>query len=123
MEMMKWAAKWMGRHRWKLIVSIILNIFGVVLMTYEPYIFKDIVDDALMPMHFELLVPMLIKALIIGVSFVTIRYFVNVLAEQASQEAVRNIKSALFHKLMGQTSEFYRQNKGGDLINKCSGDV
>ena len=123
MEMMKWAIQWMGKHKWKLIVSISLNIIGVVLMTYEPYIFKDIVDDVLMPMHFDRLVPMLLKALAVGVAFVTIRYFVNVLAEQASQEAVRNIKSALFHKLMGQTSEFYRQNKGGDLINKCSGDV
>ncbi|MBQ6549805.1 MAG: ABC transporter ATP-binding protein [Lachnospiraceae bacterium] len=123
MDSMKWAAQWMGRHRWKLITSIVLNIFGVVLMTYEPYIFKDIVDDVLMPMHFELLIPMLVKAFIVGVAFVTIRYFVSILAEQASQEAVRSIKSALFHKLLGQTSEFYRENTGGDLINKCSGDV
>ena len=73
----------MGKHRWKLIVSIILNVFGVVLMTYEPYIFKDIVDDVLMPMQFERLVPMLLKALGIGVLFVSVRYLVNVLAEQA----------------------------------------
>ncbi len=123
MKMIRWATRWMGKHRWKLITSIILNVFGVVLMTYEPYIFKDIVDDVLMPMQFERLVPMLLKALGIGVLFVSVRYLVNVLAEQASQEAVRNIKSALFHKLLGQTSEFYRLNTGGDLINKCSGDV
>ena len=122
-EKIKWATRWMGKHRWKLVVSIILNVVGVVLMTYEPYIFKDIVDDVLMPMQFDRLIPMLLKALLIGVLFVTVRYFVNVLAEQASQEAVRNLKSALFHKLLGQTSEFYRQNTGGDLINKCSGDV
>lgn len=123
MEAMKWAAQWMGKHKWKLILSIILNVVGVSLMTYEPYVFKDIVDEVLMPMHFEKLVPMLGLAFGIGVAFVTTRYFVNILAEQASQEAVRNLKSALFHKLMGQTSDFYRQNTGGDLINKCSGDV
>ena len=123
MEMMKWAFQWMGKHKWKLILSIALNVVGVVLMTYEPYIFKDIVDEVLMPMHFELLAPMQLKALGIGVLFVSVRYIVNVLAEQASQEAVRNLKSALFHKLLGQTSEFYRNNTGGDLINKCSGDV
>ncbi len=113
----------MGRHKWKLIASIILNVFGVVLMTYEPYIFKDIVDEVLVKMQFEKLTSMLLWALVVGIVFVTVRYFVNVLAEQASQEAVRNLKSALFHKLMGQTSEFYRKNTGGDLINRCSGDV
>ncbi|MBQ7064619.1 MAG: ABC transporter ATP-binding protein [Firmicutes bacterium] len=123
MNAMKWATQWMGKHKWKLIASMILNVFGVVLMTYEPYIFKDIVDEVLMPMQFDKLIPMLIKAFAVGISFVTIRYFVSILAEQASQEAVRNLKSALFRKLMGQTSEFYRLNKGGDLINKCSGDV
>ena len=59
MEAMKWAAQWMGKHKWRLVLSIILNIVGVVLMTYEPYVFKDIVDEVLMPMRFELLVPML----------------------------------------------------------------
>lgn len=104
-------------------MSMILNVVGVALMTYEPYIFSDIVDDVLMPQKFERLVPMLSWAMFIGVLFVVCRYFVNVLAEQASQTAVYNLKSSLFEKLMIQTPEFYRKNKGGDIINKCTGDV
>ena len=49
----KWAYDWMGKQKWKLIASIILNVIGVALMTYEPYIFSDIVDDVLMPQQFE----------------------------------------------------------------------
>lgn len=121
--MIKWAYQWMGKYKWRLILSMILNIVGVALMTYEPYILSDLVDEVVMPMKFDKLVPTLSWALFVGVVFVSVRYLVSVLSEQASQEAVYNLKSSLFDKLMAQTPEFYRKNKGGDLINKCSGDV
>lgn len=119
----KWAFDWMGNQKWKLIFSIVLNIISVVLMTVEPFIFSSIIDDVLMPQQFDRLIPMLSLALAFGCGFMATRYFSNILAEQAAQNAVYRVRSALFDKLLKQTSGFYSENRSGDLINKCSGDV
>ena len=113
----------MGKHRYRLILAIVFDIVGVGLMTLEPYIFKDIVDDILMPQQFERLFPMLGLTLIVGLAFSACRYFTNVCAEQAAETAVVRLKGALFRKLMVLDTGYYRENKAGDIINKCSGDV
>jgi len=119
----KWALGFMRKKKWLLVLSIALNVLGVVLMTIEPFIFRDITDNILMPQKFDLLVPRLLLALAIGAGFMACRYFANMTAELASQEAVYNLKSELFDKLMRQSTGFYAENRTGDLINKCSGDV
>ncbi|NMA38423.1 MAG: ABC transporter ATP-binding protein, partial [Papillibacter sp.] len=119
----KWAIGWMGKYKKRLVLAIIFNIIGVGLMTWEPYILTDIIDDVLMPQKFDLLLPMLIKALIVGLLFVGCRYLTNILAEQAAETAVMRLKGALFRKLMTLPPSYYRENKVGDIINKCTGDV
>ena len=59
MKHFKWAVGWMGKHKILLALSILVNIVGVGLMTVEPYIFADLVDNVLMPQQFERLFPML----------------------------------------------------------------
>lgn len=119
----KWALNWTGRQKWKLWFSAVLNIFAIALMTCEPFIFRDIIDNVLMPQKFDRLLPLLLFAFTIGLLFMALRYFSNILAEQASQNAVYRIRSELFDKLLAQSPDFFRRNKVGDLINKCSGDV
>ena len=123
MKQYLWAFGWMGKYRYRLILAIVFDIVGVGLMTWEPYIFKDIVDEVLMPQQFERLFPMLGLTLIVGLCFSACRYLTNILAEQAAETAVVRLKSALFRKLMVLDAGYYRENKAGDIINKCSGDV
>jgi hypothetical protein len=59
----------MGKHKKRLVLAIIFDIVGVGLMTWEPYIFADLIDDVLMPQRFERLLPMLGKALLVGLAF------------------------------------------------------
>jgi len=119
----KWAFNWLGKHKYLLILAIFFDIAGVGLMTWEPYIFKDIVDDVLMPQQFERLLPMLGLSLLVGLAFSVCRYLTSVLAEMAAETAVVRLKGALFRKLMALGTDYYRENKAGDIINKCSGDV
>ena len=123
MKQYKWAFGWMGRYKYRLILAIFFNIAGVGLMTWEPYIFKDIVDDVLMPQQFERLFPMLGLSVLVGLAFSACRYLTSILAEQAAEAAVVSLKGALFRKLMVLGPDYYRENKAGDIINKCSGDV
>ena len=113
----------MGRYKYRLFLAIFFDIAGVGLMTWEPYIFKDIVDDILMPQQFERLFPMLGLSILVGLAFSACRYFTSICAEQAAEAAVVRLKGALFRKLMVLGPDYYRENKAGDIINKCSGDV
>ena len=81
MKQYKWAFGWMGRYKYRLILAIFFNIAGVGLMTWEPYIFKDIVDDILMPQQFERLFPMLGLSVLVGLAFSACRYLTSILAE------------------------------------------
>ncbi len=123
MKQFKWAIDWMGKYKMRLVIAMALNIIGVFLMTMEPYIFSDIVDNILMPQRFERLLPMLGLTLLVGLAFSACRYFTNILAQQASENAVMRLKGALFRKLMTLTVDYYRENKAGDIINKCTGDI
>ena len=123
MKQYKWAFQWMGNKKYFLILAILFDVAGVALMTIEPYIFKDIVDDVLMPQELERLVPMLALTLVVGLAFSACRYFTSIFAEMASETAVVRLKGALFRKLMVLDTGYYRENKAGDIINKCSGDV
>ena len=123
MKQYKWAFEWMGKYKFRLILAIFFDIVGVGLMTWEPYIFKDIVDDVLMPQQFERLFPMLGLSIAVGLAFSACRYFTSICAEQAAEAAVVRLKGALFRKLMVLGPDYYRENKAGDIINKCSGDV
>ncbi len=118
-----WAFQWLGKYKSRLFLAILFDIVGVGLMTWEPYIFKDIVDEVLMPQQFERLLPMLGLTLLVGLAFSACRYFTNIFAEQAAESAVVRLKGALFRKLMVLDTGYYRENKAGDIINKCSGDV
>ncbi len=113
----------MGKQKWRLILSIVFNIAGVIAMTAEPYVIKDIVNDVLMPLRFEKLIPMLSLGFGVGFIFIACRYFQAILGEQAAQAAVYNVRSALFERLLKQSPGFYATNRSGDIINKCTGDV
>ncbi len=113
----------MGKNKWRLILSIFFNIAGVIAMTAEPYVIKDIVNDVLVPLEFEKLIPMLALGFGVGFIFIACRYFQAILGEQAAQAAVYNVRSALFERLLKQSPGFYATNRSGDIINKCTGDV
>lgn len=123
MERIKWTFGWLGRQRWKLYMSFFLDILSVFVMIIEPQIFRVIIDEVLYPQKYERLVPLLGLALGVGVVFMILRYLLNILAEQAAQHAVFELKSDLFRRMMAQTGSFFRENRSGDLITKNTGDM
>lgn len=120
---LRWILLWVRGSRWKLVVAILLNLVTIVFMTAESYIFSYVVDDVLMPQRFERLPIYLLAAMGMTLLYLGGTYFYHVLGEQAAQAGVYNLRSALFRKLLKQGSGFYAENRSGDLINKCSGDV
>ena len=113
----------MEKKRWKLIASVVLTLAEICIMVIEPFIFKIIIDDVIGNGEYDRLLPLLGLAVGTGVAFMGMRYLINILAEQAAQHAIFNLRSSLFKRLMAQTSDFYRKNKAGDLITRSTGDI
>ncbi len=112
-----------GEKRWKLILSLCLDVVSIFIMIIEPQIFRIIIDEVLYPQDYDRLLPLLGLALGVGVLFMCVRYLLNILAEQAAQHAVYRLRSDLFRRMMAQTGDFFRRNRGGDLITKSTGDI
>jgi len=123
METVKWAFQWSGRHKYRLYVSFAMSIIFASLMTLEPFIFSRIIDDVLVPGNYDDLLPLLLTAFGIGVTFMIAKYIGLTSQEYLSQEIVRGMRRDLFAKVIAQSPVFFRRNKGGDIITKCTGDV
>ena len=123
MDIIKWAFKWAGVRKRRLYISFGMSLIFTGLLMVEPFIFSRIIDDVLIPGKYEGLLPLLITALSIGVVFMTAKYLGMTSQELLSQEIVRGMRRDLFSRLLDQSPGFFRQNRGGDLITKCTGDV
>ncbi|GHU87659.1 ABC transporter ATP-binding protein [Clostridia bacterium] len=123
MESAKWVFGWIGRQKWRVVVSCFLLLLGVGLMMVEPFIFKSIVDDVIMKGEYERLLPLLLAALAFAVGNLTVKYVNTIFWEISSQEIVYGLRSELFKRIMAQPQKFFRENTSGDLITKCTGDV
>jgi len=123
MESIKWAFQWAGRYKKRLFLSFGLSVLFVGLMMFEPFIFSRIIDDILLPGEYSGLLPLLAAAFGIGLAFLGIKYFWLISQELMSQEIVRGMRRNLFMRIIKQSPVFFRRNKGGDLITKCTGDV
>lgn len=123
MQSAKWVMGWLGKQRWRIYAGAGLIALSVGLVMVEPFIFKDIVDDVLLPGEYERLVPLLALSLAFGAAWMIVRYTNQMFWEVASQEMVYGLRGSLFSRILAQTGSFFRKNSGGDIITKCTGDV
>ena len=98
----KWILMWIRGSRWKLVASVVLSLLGIVFMTAESYIFADVVDDILMPQAFDKLPLYLAAAFAVLLIRLACNYFQNILAEQAGQTGVYNLRSACLASCCGR---------------------
>ncbi|MCL2031497.1 MAG: ABC transporter transmembrane domain-containing protein, partial [Oscillospiraceae bacterium] len=123
MRSAKWVVGWIGKQRWRIFAGMGLTALAVGMMMAEPFIFRRVVDEVLLPGQFDGLLPLLAAALGLALCYVVLRYLSTLCWEVASQEMVFGLRGELFHRILGQTGGFFRKNAAGDLITKCTGDV
>ena len=123
MDIIKWAFKWSGSHKRRLYICFGMSLLFTGLIMIEPFIFSRIIDDVLLPGKYDGLLPLLLTALSIGVTCMVAKYIGMISQEYLSQEIVRGMRRDLFSRLLDQSPRFFRRNRGGDLITKCTGDV
>ena len=129
----KWIFSFLGRSKYKLYSAYVMSLLFNALLAANTVIISRIADDVLTPMFenhqiptsevMRQMLPLLILALIIGITAALFRFLSNIFREQASQKVTFDLRNALYQKLGLQTRDFFLSNRSGDLINKCSGDV
>jgi ATP-binding cassette subfamily B protein len=123
MSDIKWALGWLGRQKYVLLLSLLALSAASYVYTHEPRFFRQIVDDVLIGGQDERLFPLLFMALGCAFIYFGFRYVTGVVHERMAQNAVYRLRSELFSRVLRQTGAFYRENRSGDLITKCSGDI
>lgn len=133
MNEIRWAFSFLGKAKHKLYTAYFLTIVFNGLFALDSIIISMIADDILTPMFedhsiptsdvMHQILPLIILAMVISITRAGVRFLGNIFREQASQKVTFDLRNALFKKLGLQTRDFFLNNRSGDLINKCSGDV
>ncbi|MDR1530581.1 MAG: ABC transporter ATP-binding protein/permease [Clostridiales bacterium] len=123
MASIKWAFGWLGRGKYKTVLALVCVCVSTYVMTLGPRFFQKIIDDVLTGGQYDQFFPLLGRAMLCGIVFMVLRYFISILCEQASQSVVFKLKRELFTRIMQQSPTFFRRNRSGDLIAKNTADV
>jgi len=133
MKEAKWALTFLGKKKWFLIVSVLLNACSTILFTFNSLLVRNVADDVLTPMFENTavstreilikLLPFFIEALLLTFGRAFASYYENMLRERASQVVVTKLRNDMYQKLSSQTRSFFLNNRSGDLLNKCTADV
>lgn len=129
----RWALSLLGKSKVKLIIAFLLCFVVDAIMVIEPQIIKNIVNNIIYPLYGDTsvtsqeilskLLPLLGLAFGLLVLRSAVRFTANIMREQAGQKVTFELRTALYKKLSSQSRSFLMENRTGDLINKCTGDV
>jgi len=111
------------RHWVVALLAFLTTLLGVVVGLYIPLIFKRIVDEAIISGKKELL-PLLIGQVLAltalrGVLNLGHNYYTAALA----QRAMRDLRDALYSKILRLSMPFFDRHRGGALIARITSDV
>jgi ATP-binding cassette subfamily B protein len=123
MSDIKWAIGWMGKQKYVLLLTLSLLSAASYIYTYEPRFAARIVDEVLLGGNNDQLIPLLLRLLACAFTYFAFRYATGVTHERLAQNAIYKLRSELFSRVLRQSGAFYRENRSGDLITKCSGDI
>ncbi len=133
MREMKWSLSFTGKRIWELLCSWFLDLLNIGLLVVEPLIMSKILDDYLKPLFdddsvstssvLEAILPLLLIALGIIVFRMVIKFISNIQRDDVALVAVTKIRKDIYEKLGRQSRSFFMNNRSGDLINKCTGDI
>jgi ABC-type bacteriocin/lantibiotic exporter with double-glycine peptidase domain len=109
---------------WRIgLTSVTLLIFAAVLTYPQPMIIRYLIDEVLLPKKIEMLMPVIILIVIIGISsFLTglLKQYYNT---RFSQEVMLDLQEKLIAKVMTLPKLFFDKNRSGYLMSRISNDV
>ena len=113
---LKRAMKYIGRHRFKMILALLLSIIASVSTLYQPVLMQKVLDEAVPNKDIALLgrlALLFVGIVVISIAFTTIR--ARVMAH-VSQEIIYDIREDLFAHLQRLPFSYYDSRPAGKIL-------
>ena len=123
MSSIKWVSQYIKSNKVKALVGIFMVVIVAVLNIVSPLIGGEIVDRVIVDAQSNLLIPLL--ALMIGATVLrtVLRYVYQIMFEQIGQDAIYQMREALYKKLQELDFAFFNNTRVGDIMARMSGDT
>jgi ATP-binding cassette, subfamily B, bacterial len=115
--------KYIVPYRWLAILLIVRGIFEAVFESSIKMSLKFIIDAAIIPQNYNLLILILLLLGLGAILFVFIGLFGDFWATKFTISVINNIRSAMFDRLQILSMEFFGRRSAGDIVNCFSGDT
>ena len=123
MESIKWIGKYIRKYKVRFIIAILLVLVCSAINTINPYLSGIIVDDVITKHNTKILIPILIIMILATATKAVLRYYYQFSFEIVSQNTVYELRNNMYTKLQDLDSEFYHENRTGDLMSRMTGDM
>lgn len=112
------------RNKWRLIISIVLLIIIDLLALITPWLLGSIIDGlGEMGMSDEKILSLVLMIFGIEALLLLMRFFMRTELNRAAYDIEYRIRTAYFSHLLKLDSEFYLEQKTGDLMARATNDI
>src|ERR1044071_6709868 len=109
---------------WKSLILIFLMLIGVtVLSLLPPYLIQRAVDGPIQNKDLQGLIPIGVIYLLSVVVLFALRFAHTFLLQNVGQDALVDLRQALFAHIMRQDMKFYNNTPVGQLVSRLSNDI
>ncbi|MBR1638985.1 MAG: ABC transporter ATP-binding protein [Treponema sp.] len=115
--------KYFGKYWFLYFIALLAMIAGTMLDMIAPKIVQHITDDVLVAHKMDLLTPLLLGILGIGVGRCIFQYSKEFLCDWAGSKIASEIRINLFQKIQSLSANFFDGINSGELMSRVKDDV
>ncbi len=119
----RWFNSFLTKHKFRVILGLILVTITSISEIVNPKISGVIVDDVIQGGNYELLPKLIVILIVVTLLRSVIKYCFVMMFETTSQEVLFNMREHVTKKLLRQDFSFYDRNRTGDLMSRQTGDM
>jgi len=103
--------------------ALFCTVVAVILDMISPQVTKRIIDDVIVNREIDLLAPLLLAILGIGLGRAVFAYFKELIFDTVSSKIGSQLRKQLFIHIQGLSIRFFDENNTGELMSRVKDDV
>lgn len=112
-----------GRYKGRTAVLFLALLVELAYETFMPLSFKFIIDLAVVPQRYHLLLLILTLLVTVALSSAVIGIFRDRMFARLGTEIVTNVYARMFEKLQRLSADYYHRVNGGDIVSRFNNDL
>lgn len=120
---MKKITTYIREHIWAYLLATFAMVVSTSLTMISPMLTKTIIDDVIKGGQIDLLTPLLIGIMIVGVGRMIFMYIKEFTFDVTAAKIAGEIRTDIYKHIQGLSAEFFDRNNTGDLMARVKDDV